>query len=409
MRSLVLAVAVVSTLSLSAAAPSQLAGRIDSRVPAAEGPPLQDAPSPNQGSTRQPTATIDRDQCVWVFHSYEPSAWENEWRRAEESGERRDKECEVLAQPEEVRRSVLLITAIGDLARRGKSVVPPESIALFSRMVYARRCGANLKDTGQRRVQLIEPLIGILRDPLTICPKPAGVDEKIYSSFGPDEDAVQSKRSLLLGPLAPWSDTPKDPKSWRVGGFDPGTSAAARRQPRARQKVLMDLGASLYDRWVSDTASVGALWFVEQFRRRKLAWDWIVSFEIQKFDPDEIYKSVPDDVLPHYVYFNKGVEATPNGRWNPWRILRGMGVTPDDYVVVKLDIDVMKIETALVNQLVESESLRRLVDEVFFEHHVNVKAMWEHWGKLDPSVTTKDSYRLFTKLRSDGVRMHSWP
>ena len=353
---------------------------------------------------------VDGDKCVWVFHSYEPSSWENEWRRGEESGERRDRECEILAQPEEVRRSVLLITAVNDIVMGGKSAPPPESIDLFSRMIYALRCGENLEDTGQRRVQLIEPLIGILRDPLTFCGRPAGLDEKIYNSFSPGETPGQSKRHLLLGPLAPWTDTPNDPKSWRVGGFDPGgASAAGRRQPGARLKVLMDIGASLYEGWGADSSAVGALWFVESLKRRQLAFDWIVSFEIEKHDPDDIYKHVPDDVLPHYLYFNQGVEKSPNGRWNPWRILKGMSLKPDDYVVVKLDIDVSEIEESLINQLVDDEDIRQLVDEVFFEHHVNVKAMWESWGIKNLSQIMKDSYRLFGTLRSAGVRMHSWP
>lgn len=354
--------------------------------------------------------TGDGDSCVWTFHSYEPSSWEMEWLRGEESGERRNQECEVLAQPEEVKRSVQLITAIHDIVRLGKPAPPPESIDLFSRMIYARRCGKKQKDTGQRRAQLIEPLIGILRDPLTICPQPSGVDNQIYSQFGPGEDFIQSKRHFLLGPLAPWTDTPDDPESWRVGGFDPwGASAVSRRKPCVRLNVLMDIGASLYEGWAGSTAAVGALWFVERFKQRQLAFDWIVSFEIEKHDPDDIYRNVPDDVLPHYLYFNQGVESAPDGRWNPWRILQEMSVAPDDYVVVKLDIDVPEIENPLINQLTESEDIRALVDEVFFEHHVNVKAMRPCWGRNPSPLIMTDSYRLFSNLRSIGVRMHSWP
>ena len=348
------------------------------------------------------------DQCVWVFESYEPSQWENEWRRGEESGERRDRECEVLAQPDEVRRSVQLINAVTGLVLHGKPV-PPGSDSLFSRMIYSRRCGPNLKDTGQRRVQLIEPLIGILRDPLTICPRPRRVKDEVYESFDLGESPIQSKRHFLMGPAAPWTDTPDDPNSWRVGGFNPWTSDATNRgESRAGQNVLMDMGASLYDGWQGDAGAVGARWFVDRFKRHHLSFDWIVSFEIQKHDPDHIYMSVPDDILPHYIYFNQGVEKSPNGRWNPWRILQGMGMTPHDYVVIKLDIDVPDIENALIDQVVNDPRIRRLVDEMFYEHHVNVKAMRPAWG-TDSSLTMLDSYRLFGYLRSKGVRMHSWP
>jgi hypothetical protein len=170
----------------------------------------------------------------------------------------------------------------------------------------------------------------------------------------------------------------------------------------------MDLGASLYGGWNGDTASVGALWFVDRFTRRSLSFDEIVSFEIDKHDPDEIYKDVPDDILPHYVYFNRGVEKARDGRWNPWRILQGMGVTPKDYVVIKLDIDMPEIENALVDQLVNEPKLLAIVDEMFYEQHVNVRAMWPGWGQ-ESSLTMKDTYRLFGLLRTKGVRMHSWP
>jgi hypothetical protein len=349
------------------------------------------------------------DPGVWVFESYQPSEWENEWRRGEESGERRDLECDVLARPDEVKRSVQLIRAVKGLVLHGTSV-PPGSIGLFSRMIYALRRGPNLEDTGRRRVQLIEPLVGILRDPLTICPRPKRVKDEDYFAFDVGEAPVQSKRHLLIGPAAPWTDTPDDPGSWRVGGFTPwkGDAANPAGPSCGGRNVLMDLGASLYGGWNGDTASVGALWFVDRFKRHNLSFDEIVSFEIDKHDPDEIYRDVPDDVLPHYLYFNRGVEKAPDGRWNPWRILQGMGVAPKDYIVIKLDIDMPEIENALVDQLANDPKLLRLVDEMFYEQHVNVRAMWPGWGQ-ESALTMKDTYRLFGSLRSKGVRMHSWP
>jgi hypothetical protein len=45
---------------------------------------------------------------------------------------------------------------------------------------------------------------------------------------------------------------------------------------------------------------------------------------------------------------------------------------PEDYVVFKLDIDNSKIEAMFVEQLLASPELLALVDDFFFEHHVNV-------------------------------------
>jgi hypothetical protein len=349
-------------------------------------------------------ASAANNNCVWTFHSYESSGWEKEWIEGEETGRRKDLECEVLAEKDEADRSVRLIKAVTGIVLDGMPAIPPDSIPLFSRMIYARRCGPNKVDTGERRVQLIEPLVGILRDPLSMCPRPPSVPMQVYAAFGPLENDEQSKRHLLPAPLAPWSDTPNDSKSWRLGGMDtwiPGKTA--------RQKVLIDMGASLYGGWHSNLTAVGASWFVERFKRHHLAFDWIVSYEIEKHDPDEIYKDVPDDVLPHYLYFNQGVVAAAGARWNPWRILKGMSISNQDYVAVKLDIDVPEIEDGLIEQLMKEDALRQRVDEVFFEHHVNVKAMNPSWRTENLPITMKDSYRLFLTLRQKGVRMHSWP
>jgi hypothetical protein len=346
---------------------------------------------------------------VWVFEAYEPSAWEREWYEGELSGKRKNLECEVLAQKGEAERSRQLIGAIRGSVLQGKAI-PPEAISLFSRMVYSKRCGPQLKDTGERRVQLIEPLVGLLRDPLTICSQPATEKGKSPISFDFGEDAVQSKRHLLIGPASSWTGHPEDPKSWRIGGFEPwGMDASKCSELRVRQNVLVDIGASLYGVWNGNSSAVGAIWFVDRYQRQHLNFDKIISYEIEKHDPDDIYKNVPQDILPRYFYFNQGVEAAPNGKWNPWRMLQGMGATPNDYVVVKLDIDFPDIENPLVDQLLNNSRTGLLVDEVFFEHHVNVKAMWPYWKTEKEKKTLKDSYQLFRALRSSGIRMHSWP
>ena len=348
-------------------------------------------------------------QCAWVFQRYEPSQWETEWNQGEISGERRDRECEVLATPLEVDRSVHLIRTTQDAMLRGKPV-PKESIALFSRMVYSQICGPDLRPTGQHRTQLIEPLIGILRDPLTICPRPQGGPYDVYYAFGVGENAERSKRHLLLASAAPWSDKPDDPQSWRAEGFEPSAlDTSARRHTRARQNILVDVGAANFNGWKGDTSAVGAQWFIDRARRHDLTFDWVVSYESEKYDPGEIYRTVPADVLPHYLYYNQGVAEDPAGKWNPWRMLRGMGARPEDYVVVKLDANPPDIENGLLEQVMKDPGLLALIDEMFYEHRVNTKPMWPYWHTETSRAILADSYRNFALLRSKGVRMHSWP
>ena len=61
------------------------------------------------------------------------------------------------------------------------------------------------------------------------------------------------------------------------------------------------------------------------------------------------------------------------------------------------------------DQLLKNSKMGMLIDEVFFEHHVNVKAMWLYWKTEKETKTLRDSYLLFHALRSKGIRMHGWP
>ena len=352
----------------------------------------------------------NEDDCKWVFARYEPSDWEQQWNQGEQSGERRDRECELLATPAEVERSVRLIRAVQGAVLKSEPI-PPDSIGLFSRMVYTQRCGKTSKATGRTRSQLIEPLVGILRDPLTMCPRPPGIPDDVFNTFEKGEDAIQAKRQFLIGPAAAWSDTPNNLASWHLGGFGPWERKGNRQaeSPRARQNIVMDLGASVYDGWHGVTGAVGAWWIVDRSKRHDVAYDWIVSFEYEKVDPNVVYAGVPDELLPHYIYFNQGVEKTAGAKWNPWRILQGMGTSQNDYVVVKLDIDNSEIESELVDQIRNTPALQGLIDEMFFEHHVNTKPMWPWWGTANSPILLKDTYRIFTELRTKGIRMHSWP
>jgi hypothetical protein len=335
--------------------------------------------------------------CKWVFARYEPSEWEEQWYTGEWSGERSNHECEFLTSPTEVDRAVRLVRAVqGAVLRR--EPIPQESIGLFSRMVYAERCGSALKETGRTTSQLIEPFVGFLRDPITICPRPRGIPDDVYNTFEKGEDAAQSKRHYLIAPAAPWSQSPKNLASWRIGGFGPWEKREASKAqgPRAVQNIVMDLGASVYSGWHGIATAVGAWWIVERSKRHQVMFDWLVSFELEKLDPDILFDGVPTELLPHYVYFNHGVDKTPGGRWNPWRFLQGMGALPDDYVVVKLDIDNLDIEDALVDQILKNPALAGLIDEMYFERHA-------------PTDYTKVTYKLFRELRTKGIRMHAWP
>jgi len=79
--------------------------------------------------------------------------------------------------------------------------------------------------------------------------------------------------------------------------------------------------------------------------------------------------------FPFYTFVNVGANAEI-GKYNPWTILEAIA-KPNDYVVLKLDIDKLLLENALIKELlVENNRARYLID------------------------------KLFTKLRQLGIRMH---
>lgn len=79
----------------------------------------------------------------------------------------------------------------------------------------------------------------------------------------------------------------------------------------------------------------------------------------------------------------------------------------DDFVVVKLDIDTSSIEVPLAKQLLENEGLLKIVDQFYFEHHVQSAEMDKFWS-LTMNGTVKESFDLMQGLRKKGVAAHFW-
>ena len=81
--------------------------------------------------------------------------------------------------------------------------------------------------------------------------------------------------------------------------------------------------------------------------------------------------------------------------------------TPEDFVVMKVDIDSSDIEISLVWEILRSPKLSSLVDEIFFEYHFNVSPDfgWEDSGE---NHTVDDALHLLRELRAVGIRSHFW-
>lgn len=311
------------------------------------------------------------------FVSYLPSSWEREWLVGILNDEFQDLECETMALDKHLHRALFSVwqaqiwanqTVVND---RPRTTFEPELI--FSKMRY-------IDDRGNTHDRFIEPLVGILRDPLTICDNIA----EWAGRFTPMEDFVQAKRYIvhdfaMINSLAPHANL-----------------------------ILMDLGASTYSGWNGDQSAVGSKWFVDRITRNtNVNFDRIIAFEAAQTAPSDVYSGLPHELYGRFVYINLPVSPNPTEPTHPWNILLSI-VNPDDYVIVKLDIDTPHVEMPLIHQLINNVSYSNVVDELFFEHHVNIRAMQYYWG-LDGTIRLKHSYELFTALRKIGVRAHSWP
>jgi hypothetical protein len=259
-------------------------------------------------------------------------------------------------------------------------------------MHYRYDCPTLSKSSNVVVSQYIEPLIGLLRDPLTICTHENLPSHLVMTG----EDAVQSKRFLLLGPSAPYQNFP----------LSNAPSIAPWLHGSNSRTILFDIGSSLYNGADSPTPSpsIGARWFYTYFQSKSLHFDRIVAFEYAQYLPRTYWSQIPDDIVGKLTFINVGVETS--GKFHPWSILQHIA-KPEDYVVIKLDIDTPELEMPLIKQVLNNASVSSLIDEMFFEMHVTVNEMQRYWGK--PAGELKDTYELFTKLRQLGIRMHSWP
>jgi hypothetical protein len=256
----------------------------------------------------------------------------------------------------------------------------------LSKMHYQGIC----KGRKYNAFQLVEPLIGLIRDPLTMCPKIPSVPSNLYLE---GEDSVQSKRFLLLASSSPFQIDPSYPST--IPSIPPWLYSSG------SQKILIDIGSSYFQSRHRNTYEIGTKWFYDYFKARSIRFDRIIAYEYQPLDVNRVWNELPDDVFPFYTFINMGVQEKI-GKYNPWTTLEAIA-KPADYVIVKLDIDTPTLETALIKQLLnETSQARYLIDELFFEKHVTT-------NKQSTEDKLKESYDLFKKLRGYGIRMHGWP
>jgi hypothetical protein len=177
-------------------------------------------------------------------------------------------------------------------------------------------------------------------------------------------------------------------------------------QPHSRT-VLIDMGASLKFHGNSDSRAQPMVDLIRLYQKFGITFDHIYGFEIKKMSAKEAYQLIPEEYMASYHWINVGVSHQRGHKKNPLdSIVRKFH--PDDLVIVKLDIDTNYMELALAQQLLEDDSLSRLVDHFYFEQHVHMKEIAFAWTE-SMAGTLADTLALFQGLRRKGVAAHFWP
>jgi hypothetical protein len=362
--------------------------------------------------------------CQWSFLNYTPSSWEDLWYNNIDTFQNMSI-CNRLYSSQHLDKIISVTQRLIELQAFGRNTSMSDNQntdAMLSRMFYRQTCfdrDANLLFTVAEVSQLIEPSIGLLRDPFTICPrlKSTLVSPSLY-----DGAVLQSKRFLLLSVSAPFyvhssqsdlvhlnkikTNVPNNNKNLLPWMYQRLKLRESEQQIEVenRKTILMDLGSSYFGGWHGDSTAAAGLWFYQYYKRFGVKFDRVIAYEYSLLDQKAAWTQLPEEIFPVYTLINVGVAES--GRFNPWLMLKAVARSYD-HVVVKLDIDTPVLENALINQILNDSSIHSLIDEFFFEHHVTVNEMLPYWGR--PPRQLKDSYVLFRKLRELGIRMHSWP
>ncbi|KAJ9458245.1 hypothetical protein DIPPA_06783 [Diplonema papillatum] len=263
---------------------------------------------------------------------------------------------------------------------------------IFSTHTYEDNCT-------KRQVTIpIEPLVSFLRHPRSMC-----WDEHTDPLIRVKECFAQLATCPMMSKdfiVLPWKRDMPSPRSRLIA---PGLEYPL---PVPTKLMLFDMGASVYNDGIGGASQS---WFVSRFEH--LGWDFdrILAWEAQSVAHPTFWDGVPADVKSILSYFNIPVSASETSGDNPWTHIRRL-CQPEDYCVVKIDIDAPSLEEELVRLLRVDSTLHKIVDELIWEHHV-LRNPLSHigWFMSNETVSTVEtSYKWFHELRSVGIRAHSW-
>lgn len=322
------------------------------------------------------TSVSRSSQCAWIFAAYHASKFEVEWSN------------NIVVNQENV---------CSQLQTKYKGFV--DEYLTASSMLTPDSANSNLKNTK-----------------CADSDHPRTLSNNTFSAFEYEwrcqvQDSAPDSRSkfIFIEPLAGLLRHPLSCKTNLVRkdymAVDGWGVHKAGRNIQNRQYFYFDVGASTFN-----TGAGGASqnWFRSIYKDLCVSFDHYYAWEAAKLDPARVFAEIPDDVTPHYHWFNIPAQIGIGHKDNPLTLMLSE-TTPEDFVVFKLDLDNYEVEEALVGQILESPLLSSRIDEMFWEHHVNFQPMVRAWGAAT-NMKKKMNYSLslFGALRRKGIRVHSW-
>jgi hypothetical protein len=167
---------------------------------------------------------------------------------------------------------------------------------------------------------------------------------------------------------------------------------------------FFDLGASTY------TAGAGGSsqnWFVGLGDCLCIPFDFFRMWEMTPLHPHHFWKRVPGRLHSNYMWYNYGLSAEPGNYSNPLNHLLAK-VRYEDPVVVKVDFDTPALEIKLIETVMSTPDVYRRIDELFFEHHVDMPLIKVPWRTYNTTCQFQCTADVFLTLRQRGIRAHSW-
>lgn len=324
-------------------------------------------------------------KCKKVFRNYLPSAFEQHW--VDVINSTRKDICNHIMLPEQISKFRIWLNITDEVSNENKTCgtmrqsAEVDTTQTFSFMEYEYICEDNAHPIHGKFVkEAIEPLAGYVRESRPLC-------KRMFKQGSMKAVTDLADRNFILF------------KSYRCD-----TIESSIHPPSGPRLIIIDAGSTTY---LHSNSGPSQSYLIEKYRSLGYTnLERFIAWEVKKYDPEYIFEIVPDNVLPHYQFFNRKCDGIVNSKHNPLTFIKKLA-TPQDMVVLKLDVDQKDVELPIVRQILDDPELQGLIDEFFFEHHSDIEELKWAWGTA-VSGTIVDTYQYFSGMRQKGIRAHSW-